>query len=155
MTVVVRSKLTRVKCFSVPSAEKSATGTFITTFDDVIPGINQYTKEEFKRISKTDDFKAEVTAGNFEIIGGSINPTKRVKASETEQESGGDIKNLENFSIEEAIKIVKETENTKLLRGWQGEEMRAPVGAAITAKLKKIDDERKKAKTKANSLPTS
>ena len=120
--IVVRSNLTRIKSFNHASE--------FGGFDDVLPGINQYSAEAFDRLKAIPDFEAEVAAGNFKIVEG------------TEQAADQDTQSLEKFSAAEAKTIVAETENTDLLRAWEKSETRKSVAAAIKDKLASIDAER-------------
>ena len=124
----IRSNLPRVKCFARPDDGAK--------FDTILPGINQLDAASFNRLNDNPDFQADIKAKNFELIRG---------ANDVEVMPDSDATDLSGFKVEEALPLIKETENTALLRQWRASgESRATVVHAIDKKLEQIEKGRPK-----------
>lgn len=124
MKKIVESKLTRVVAF--PENNSAEAGNL-----PVIPGINEFTEDEFVILNDHPDFKEKVKAGDF------VFPMQESKVENDDAES-----ELEAMPVKTAVKVIKRTENTVLLRQWAEETERAAVSTAIAKKLAEIEKDR-------------
>jgi len=108
-----------------------------------IPGVNEFTKEQWAVVSKHPEIKSRMKEEVVDLKRGKvpmIEVLSEVKKSKGSNEGDDDNKGgIEGLNVGDAKALVKETENTPLLREWLESETRKGVKEAIEKKLEKIE----------------
>jgi hypothetical protein len=112
-----------------------------------MPGVNEFTKEQWEKVSAHPEIKKRMETEVVDLKRGKvpmIEVLSEVKKSDNSNE-GNDEDNkggIEGLNVGDAKALVKETENTPLLREWLESETRKGVKEAIEKKLEKIEADR-------------
>ena len=111
-----------------------------------IPGINEFTKEQWEVVSKHPEIKKRMEMEVVDLKRGKVKMIEllsEVKKSDDDNKGDEDNKGgIEGLNVGDAKNLIKETENTPLLREWLESETRKGVKEAIEKKLEKIDKDR-------------
>ena len=112
-----------------------------------VPGINEFTKEQWEIVGAHPEIKARMKTEVVDLKRGKV-PMIEVlsETKKSDDTNKGDDDNNEGgiagLGVKEAKNIIKETENTPLLREWLESETRKGVKEAIEKKLEKIEADR-------------
>lgn len=113
----------------------------------LVPGQNEIPADKWARVSKHPDIVKMLKATIIDPKVGKV-PVLEVLAQgkgktvdDSGNEEGGET-GLSSMNATNAVKLVKETFNTQVLKTWLEDESRVKVVAAIEKKLKEIDEER-------------
>lgn len=143
MAVILKSNLTFLYAFATANPNNINAPTHIS---NIRPGTNHLAQKDYARLLENPDFQAEIKRGKLEIISG-VEPDKEPSPDSPDQKTG-EVLNLEKLSAKDSIGIIEQTEDTQLLRTWQGVEVRATVVNAISHKLNQIEKYREKMQNK-------
>ena len=142
MHTIVKSVLPRVVGFQNP------VDLLESTSDAVVPGVNQFTKEEIGRLKSHKQFREYVKNGNFEIVKGAEVPADTKSKQEVEHKNEGSLQDM-GYNKEESLRLIDQTSSTTLLRKWQETDTRGTIVGYIARKLAKIAEERGDGKKKS------
>jgi hypothetical protein len=121
-----------------------------------MPGVNEFTKEQWETVSKHPEIKKRMETEVVDLKRGKV-PMIEVlsEAKKADDSNKGDDDNNEGgiagLNVGDAKALVKETENTPLLREWLESETRKGVKEAIEKKLEKIEADREGSNDENNS----
>jgi hypothetical protein len=110
-----------------------------------VPGVNEFKIEQWEVVKNHPEIKKRMETEVVDLKRGKV-PMIEVVSEEKKEENKGEDENSEGglagLGVSKAKNLVKETENTPLLREWLESETRKGVKEAIQKKLEKIEAER-------------
>lgn len=119
-----------------------------------IPGVNEFTKEQWELVSKHPELKKRMETDVVDMKRGKVKMLEVLSAekksegssdSDSEGESndeGSSEEGIAGLSAGDAKALVEETFNTPLLKSWLESETRKTVKSAIEKQLETIEKER-------------